>query len=125
LLDDEHDHVAEVTCLLDLDVKTADRLGESLEKFTQLVAGVIGTDLILELDLRVEDGIEVRTQFAGSVRMLDDTTYPFDVRLRHRPSSISRRSAAFHAKHRFSSKAAVTRALLRSGVLGWPVAATA
>ena len=76
--DDQHDHVAEVTCLLDLDVKAADRFGESLEKGTHLIAGVVGDDLILELHLRVEDGIEVRTQFARPVHMLDETTGPLN-----------------------------------------------
>jgi len=71
LLNDQHDHVAEVTCLLDRDVKAADRFGESLEKGTHLIAGVVGADLILELDLRVEDGIEVRTQFARPVHVLE------------------------------------------------------
>jgi hypothetical protein len=37
-----------------------------LEKGTHLIAGVVGADLILELHLRVEDGIEVRTQFRPS-----------------------------------------------------------
>src|SRR5512144_521508 len=73
LLDDEHDHVAEVTCLLNLEVKAADRLGESLEKVTQLIAGVVGADLILDLDLWVDEGIEVRTRFARPIRMLDET----------------------------------------------------
>ena len=84
LPDDEHDHVTKVTRLLDLEVKAADRFGESLEKGTHLIAGVVGADLILELDLRVEEGIEVRTQFARPVRMLDETTGPLDVLLRHR-----------------------------------------
>jgi hypothetical protein len=83
LLDDQHDRVAEVTGLLDLNVKAADRFGESLEKGTQLITGVVGADLILELHLRVEEGIELKTQFARPVHLLDKSTDLLNVLLRH------------------------------------------
>jgi hypothetical protein len=86
LLNDEHDHVAQVACLLDLDVKAADRFGESFEKIAQLRAGAIGTDLIPELDLRVDQGIEVRPQLARPVYVVDQTADPVHVGLRHGPA---------------------------------------
>jgi hypothetical protein len=43
-----------------------------------------------------------------------------DVLLRHRPRSIYRRSAAFHAKRRFSTKAAIPAAWRRRGATSQP-----
>src|SRR3954447_4104414 len=67
LKNDHDDRFAEVSDLLYLEAKTADRFREAFEKCAELVTAVVRPDLVLELDLWMNKHVELGAQLSGRV----------------------------------------------------------
>src|SRR4030095_10046840 len=88
LVDPEHKGVAEVSDLLELNVKVTKALAVRLDVSAEVLSAVECAQLIPEVECRIEQGFESSAELTR-VGLFHNSEGFFDVLLRHRPLSIA------------------------------------